>query len=281
MVNDIDFGGDTITAVTEQYGFYGKFNGNEHLLTNVFVQGSTYLNKIYISLFPAMTGGRVENLSISNVHLIAPQNGSCSDVFVGGMTSSVKSYSDGVTLQNIQVSNISFGISANYTVSSMVAIGGIAGRLIENQGDIGSLLMKSCLFMQPSVKTFSNWANGRNNLCLGGLIGDINGADVSLEDCMVGFGGNQSDAGTEIITDCDDSFVGAAIGRASNNTTQMVNSLILGGNIQFTGANNSNVKRVMGSHRIVDGTSVVNTSNLYLLKRNNTRNTYTVVSDDF
>lgn len=281
LVNDIDFGGDTVTAVHSEPGFYGGFNGNGKMLKNVSVQGSTNSNTHYISLFPAMTGGWVKNISISNVRLIAPQNGSFTDVYLGGMTSFVKSFRNGVTFQNIQVSDISFGVDGNLIVSSMVAFGGIVGRLIENYGDIGFLSMESCSFLQTSVKTFSDSADGRNTLCLGGLIGDINGADVTLTDCRVGFGGNQDDFGTEIIEECDNSYVGAAIGRALSNTTRMENSFILEGHVNFTGANNSNVKRVMGSHRIVYGTSVINSSNFYLWKRNNTRNTYTVVRDDF
>lgn len=286
LVNNIDFGGETLDAVTSQYGFYGKFDGNGKRLSNVSVRGKTYYQYPdylhFISLFPAMTGGWVKDLTVSDVRLIIPTSGSFYKIYMGGFSSYVKAFGDGVSLQNIHASRISMvGSLKNQTVSSTVTMGGVVGALVES-GTNGFATMTSCEFQQTSVTTFSD-SVVRSEFCFGGLIGDVAGPDITLTDCSVRLGGNQNSVGTWVKTSCQHSYVGAAIGRTSSNssynnslntrnTIQIIDTLLLEGHFQFMGTPNKYVKRIIGSKSTSTNVSVseqthVNTNNLFVWKQ--------------
>ena len=237
LVNDIDFYGDTIVLVVTQNvirKFYGKFNGNGKRLKNVSVQGFTTVDqgvsRHYLSLFPALSGGVVRNLYISEVNLLSPQGGNLRTVYAGGFTFHVEAYSDGVLLENIQVSNISFGYPSTSPSTSNVVMGGIVGNLIENTA--GSLTMSSCRFDQPATKEYYI-SSKASTLYWGGLIGMADDADVTLAEFQVGFGGSQQTTGTTVNSSASTlNYAGGAIVKSTNNTIQISTSLQLKGHIR-------------------------------------------------
>ena len=267
--NDIDFGGDTLTSVTLEHGFYGNFEGNGKSMANVSIAASYYQQVYYISLFPSITGGSVRDLSVSNVRLIAPSGSDCYYVYVGGFTSYEKSYNGVVALSNIQVSNITFNYPSSSPSVTSVVVGGLVGRAEEN--GTGFLTMQACRYFQqiPNL-TFDVSSRGKY-LFLGGLVGDANGPDVTLTNCQVALGGSQSAIGTTVKAGgSGGSYVGAAIGRAQNNTVTIVTSLLLEGYFQFIGSPNTSVKKALGSSATPVGESYIAAGNLYFWKQANT-----------
>ena len=279
LVKDIDFGGDTVMAVVQEFGFHGKFDGDGKHLTNAAVIGGTYGTNHYISLFPAITGGWVRNLSLSNVRLIAPTSGNFVDVYVGGFCSSLASYSENIILENIQVSNIDFGNPlSGFSVSNRVAIGGLLGYSTKyNNG--GGVSLVACHFSQSRYNEFPIWITCTSML-FGGLIGYANNMGVSIANCQVNFGGSQGETGTEVSITNSCPYVGAAIG-CSTSSVQIVNSLLIEGNIQFVGNPFDYVKKVIGKSSSVSGQGYINTTNLFFWKKSGENGTPIQVNDDF
>lgn len=281
LTNDIDFGGETLTSVTLDHGFYGRFNGNGKHLSNVVVSGEefNFHNSFCVSLFPAITGGEVRDLSVSDVRLLVPQSGYYYYIYAGGFTSYIQSASTGVVLENILVSDVEFGFeSTNLTLKTLMAFGGIVGGLYENNS--GYLSMVACRFDQPSLRT--HIVSAKNNdyyMYVGGLIGNANGADVTLTNCGVGFGGNQNEVGTLVKTTCSYSYCGAAIGRTSNDSVQIETALLLEGHLQFVGDPYNNVKKMVGSSPKVRGKDLLSMDNLFVWKKLSMNGTNVQVTD--
>ena len=231
----------------------------------------------FLSLFPALAGGAVKDLSVSDVNLIAPQDNSLSDVYAGGLSSHVEAYNGGVSIQNVQVSNVSFDYPSTTSTASNVFMGGIVGKVEENGS--GTLTMTSCRYEQQTVGDYSVSSNA-GTVYWGGLIGAAAGADVNLTNCRVGFGGNQRTTGTTVNSSATTiNYVGGAIGKSTNNTIQILTSLLLEGHIQFTGRNDNSVKKVIGSASTVSGNNLVDKSNLYFWMRPNAGSENTVAPD--
>ena len=284
LVNDINFHGATIIYEVSNTGigkFFGVFNGNGKQLKNASVQGVKYApsstSHYYLSLFPALAGGVVKDLSVSDVNLIAPQGNSLSNVYAGGLSSHVEAYNGGVSIQNVQVSNVSFNYPSTSSSVPNVFMGGIVGKVEENGS--GTLTMTSCRYEQQTVGDYSVSSNA-GTVYWGGLIGAAAGADVNLTNCRVGFGGNQQTTGTTVNSSASSlNYVGGAIGKSTNNTVQITTSLLLEGHIQFIGRNDNSVKKVIGSASTVSGNNLVDKTNLYFWMRTNADSENTVAPD--
>lgn len=284
LVNDINFHGATVILEAPNNGigkFFGVFNGNGKQLKNASVQGARYVlsgtSHYYLSLFPALAGGVVKDLSVSDVNLIAPQGNSLSNIYAGGLSCHVEAYSGGASIQNVQVSNVSFDYPSTSSTVSNVFIGGIVGKVEENGS--GTLTMTSCRYEQQTVGDYSVSSNA-GTVYWGGLIGMADGADVTLAECQVGFGGNQQTTGTTVNSSASSlNYVGGAIGKSTNNTVQITTSLLLEGHIQFTGRYNNSVRKIIGSASTVLGDSLVDKSNLYFWMRTNADSGNTVAPD--
>ena len=283
LVYDIDFYGDTITLEASSSGvgkFYGTFNGNGKELKNASVQGVTNAGHHYLSLFPALSGGVVNDLSVSDVNLIAPQGNSLSYVYAGGFTSLVESYDDGVSIQNVRVSNVSFSYPSTSPKVSYVFMGGIVGKVEKNGASrTGRLTMTSCRYEQLTARDYSV-SSQATTVYWGGLVGAAASVDVFLTNCQVGFGGNQQTTGTTVNSSASSlNYVGGAIGKSTNNTIQISTSLLLEGHIQFIGRNDNSVKKVVGSASTVSGNNLVDKPNLYFWMRTNAGSENTVAPD--
>lgn len=267
LVNDIDFGGDTVTAVTEYRAFSGKFDGNGKRLSNVAVTANRYTH-IFISLFPAMTGGWARNVSVENVTLLPPQSDGRYDLYAGGFTSYVKSFGENISMENIQVSNISIDHLSTSRSYKVAAIGGIAGKVVN--GGSGSLTMHSCGFHQLTPTVYSVTLNN-DTLCFGGLVGDATRSNVTFNNCSVGFGGGAETFGATLNSNqASRSFVGSAVGRGTRNTIAAEDSLLLEGRFLYIGTVYANVKKIIGSHSNLSGGALMNASGLSFWRKNYT-----------
>lgn len=284
LVNDINFHGATIILEASSNGigkFFGVFNGNGKQLKNASVQGVRYVlsrtSHYYLSLFPALSGGVVKDLSVSDVNLIAPQDNSLSNIYAGGLSCHVEAYSGGASIQNVQVSNVSFDYPSTSSTVSNVFMGGIVGKVEENGA--GTLTMTSCRYEQQTVGDYSV-SSMANTVYWGGLIGMVDGADVTLAECQVRFGGNQQTTGTTVNSSASSlNYVGGVIGKSTNDTIQISTSLLLEGHIQFIGRNDNSVKKVVGSAAAVSGNNLVDKTNLYFWMKTNAGSENTVAPD--
>lgn len=269
LVNDIDFGGDTVTAVTEYRAFSGKFDGNGKCLSNVSVTAS-WKSNTFVSLFPAITGGWVRNISVENVTLLPPQSGGNFNLYVGGFTSFLKSFGEIISMENIQVSNISVNYLSSTPSFQVAAIGGIVGKVV-NDGS-GSLSMTSCGFCQRTPTVYSVTTNVQT-LCFGGLVGDATNTNVSFNNCSVGFGGESEIFGATINSNSSRySHVGSAFGRATVDTITIVNSLLLEGRFLYIGTAIDNVKKIIGSHSNLSGEDFIDASRLSFWRKSYANN---------
>jgi len=269
LVNNINFGGDTVTAVTLEHGFYGNFNGNGKRLSNVAVTANRYSN-IFVSLFPAMTGGWVRDVSVENVTLLPPQSGGSYDLYVGGFTSIVNSTGGNTSMENIQVSNITVNHLSSAYVFRVAAIGGIVGKVMKTGS--GSLSMNACGFQQRTPTVYSTTTNV-TTLCFGGLVGDATSTEVTLNNCRVGFGGRPETFGATLNSNSsNNAHVGSAVGRVTSNTITIVDSLLSEGRFLYIGTAIDNVKKIIGSNSGLSGDTLMNASGLSFWRKSYANN---------
>lgn len=252
LMNDIDMSGSSITTINND-SFRGKILGNNHIISNLTINGIQDESNAYCGLFKLLRPQAViqnitfENLSLANenvdsktlyVGAIEAYNGSansmvtisdCSvnigsfsdggagDVYFGGLIGCLESSVE-VRISNCHVSTSNLGVEGKN-----IWWGGLIG-LNGGRNKSTSIENSSWTRKENSTITF----NARNYVKLGGLIGQKTNFSFQINSCVVS-------GRFEVTAVSDVNYVGSLIGQygslgsatfsGDNNTSEFSASL--------------------------------------------------------
>lgn len=186
LENDLDFSDvEEFTPLFLSKAFAGNFDGNNKTIKNVKIDKRS----TYVGLF-GRNSGTIKNLNIDNmtVNLLgASQSSQYISILSGRNTGAI---------ENVNITNSS--INTSFSHSGIVRIGGLAG-----YSESGSNIKNSTVEIDFNIEGVS-----RSEFYLGGIVGELNGADMS---------GSKAKT-TIIIKNTTTAYIGGAIGHMTNST---------------------------------------------------------------
>ena len=172
--------------------FSGKFNGNKKTVNHLFIHSDGI---ICVGLFEVVSGGMVENLSVSGA--ITVQGAS----YLGGIVALLM----GGTITNCN-SEVSIELNKSPT-TAQVAAGGVVGEIV-GDNDVGESTVSYCSNSGDIVAT------APVSTCIGGVVGalgDYSDPDqAAMSKCKIE---NCKNSGTIAVSACkDDTWAGGIVG---------------------------------------------------------------------
>jgi len=201
LKNDLDFTDYewVIKAKADCAAFYGLFNGNNHTIKNLIVEGDAGGSTQTVNLFYKVSGGTVMNLNFDNIKLKS------TDLETGAKIIGIVGDLQGGYLHNIKMHNI-----AAY---GREGVGALVGQVTGGY----NYITQCSLVNECDEEGNTDYVIAAYNKYAGGIVGNCQKnsdqavVDLTIQDCYVKATiGNGEDAGGN---------TGGIIGRAKNDST--------------------------------------------------------------
>ena len=197
LMNDIDLAGKLwlpICAGNHNTGWGGTFNGNGHVISNLYIRGaeliSAYNENTYaqnVAFIAVLTNGKVKNLTLENVNIYATNNkgesGGGDEISVGALVA-YKTKDKGM-IDSIRTSG-----SINVSGKSQ-GVGGVVGNAHSST-------------IQNSISSVNIYSSG-DSAFIGGIVGLVKNNTVQISSCVY--------AGETLLNTGEGGSVGAVIGK--------------------------------------------------------------------
>lgn len=197
LMNDIDLAGKLwlpICAGNHNTGWGGTFNGNGHVISNLYIRGaeliSAYNENTYaqnVAFIAVLTNGKVKNLTLENVNIYATNNkgesGGGDEISVGALVA-YKTKDKGM-IDSIRTSG-----SINVSGKSQ-GVGGVVGNAHSST-------------IQNSISSVNIYSSG-DSAFIGGIVGLVKNNTVQISSCVY--------AGETLLNTGEGGSKGAVIGK--------------------------------------------------------------------
>lgn len=197
LMNDIDLAGKLwlpICAGNHNTGWGGTFNGNGHVISNLYIRGaeliSAYHENTYaqnVAFIAVLTNGKVKNLTLENVNIYATNNkgesGGGDEISVGALVA-YKTKDKGM-IDSIRTSG-----SINVSGKSQ-GVGGVVGNAHSST-------------IQNSISSVNIYSSG-DSAFIGGIVGLVKNNTVQISSCVY--------AGETLLNTGEGGSKGAVIGK--------------------------------------------------------------------
>ncbi len=245
VMQDIDLGGDSNNWVPIT-DFLGTFEGNKHIISNLYIDSNKYVN---LGLFSTIgSGSSIQNTILENVYI----NNSYQSPNIHTSTGGFVAVANGI-INNCGVNSGTIS-STNTAISNgrwyYIYVGGIVGQIYTNN------IINNC-YNKANVQG-TRQKLGYNSVAVGGIIGDLTG-DSEIKNCyntgqITGNGGhamvggiigqwtgiskvyNLYNTGTVYGSGSSEQFICGIVGRVGNTSIVYNNNVVNSYNLTTVGS---------------------------------------------